>query len=57
MIDRLSEFPGPASVETKERIREDWKLGWDGIIKKPVDVRVMEVPKPALDEDLLYSAV
>ena len=40
LIDRLSEFPGPAAVEIKERITEDWKLGWDGIIKKPVEVGV-----------------
>ena len=57
LIDRLSEFPGPAAVETKERIRKDWKLGWDGIVKKPVEVGVAQVPKLALDEGLLYSTV
>ena len=35
LIGRLSEFSGPAAMKTKERIEEDWKLGWDGIVKGP----------------------
>lgn len=34
LIDRLSEFPGPGMV-AKTQIEEDWKLGWDGIVKEP----------------------
>ncbi|KAF9647525.1 hypothetical protein BDM02DRAFT_3187952 [Thelephora ganbajun] len=36
LIDRLSEFPGSAAIKTKERIKEDWKLGWDSIVKEGV---------------------
>ena len=32
LIERLSEFPGSAATETKESIKEDWRLGWDGIV-------------------------
>ena len=56
LIGRLSEFPGPAATKTKERIKEDWKLGWDGIVKKPVRTRKIRRPELALDEeDILYS--
>jgi len=34
LIDRLSEFPGSGTV-AKTQIEEDWKLGWDGIVKEP----------------------
>jgi len=55
LIDRLSEFPGPAAIRTKEVIKDDWKLGWDGIIKEPVRARKVQRPKLTLDEeDLLY---
>ena len=56
LIDRLSEFSGPAVIETKERIEDDWKLGWDGIVKEPVRARVVQRPKLTLDEGVLYSA-
>jgi len=36
LVGRLSEFPGPVEIKVKERIKDDWKLGWDGIIKEPV---------------------
>ena len=49
LIDRLSEFPVVAAVETKKRIKEDWKLGWDGIIKEPVRARREQRLKPTLD--------
>ena len=56
LIGCLSEFPGTASIKTKERIKEDWKLGWDGIVKEPAKGRKVEKPKLTLDEeDLLYS--
>ena len=55
LIDQLSEFSGTASMKTKERIKEDWKLGWDGIVKEPVKVRKVLKPKLSLDEeDILY---
>ena len=55
LIDQLSEFSGTASMKTKERIKEDWKLGWDGIVKESVKVRKVQKPKLALDEeDILY---
>ena len=55
LLDRLSEFPGTASTKTKERIAEDWKLGWHGIVKEPVKGRKVQKPELTLDEeDLLY---
>ena len=55
LIDRLSEFPGKAATKTKEGIKEDWRLGWDGIVKEPANGRKVQRPKLALDEeDLLY---
>ena len=56
LIDRLSEFPGNPATKTKERIKEDWELGWDGIVKEPVKCRkVVQKPELTLDEeDLLY---
>ena len=55
LIDRLSEFPGTAAIKTKERIEEDWRLGWCGIVKEPAKGRKVQRPKLALDEeDLLY---
>lgn len=45
LIDRLSEFSGPAAVETRERIEEDWKLGWDGIVKEPTRARKAQRPR------------
>jgi len=55
LIDRLSEFPGPAAIKTKERIQDDWKLGRDGIVKEPFRARKVQRPKLTLDEeDLLY---
>ena len=39
LIGRLSEFSGPAAMRMNERIEEDWKLGWDGIVKGPVGAR------------------
>ena len=55
LIGRLSEFPGPAAMKTKERIKEDWKLGWDGIAKEPVRTRKVQRPELTLDEeDILY---
>ena len=54
--DRLSEFPGTAAIRTKERIKEDWKLGWDGIVKEPAKGRKVQRPSLTLDEeDVLYS--
>ena len=32
LVEWLSEFPGNAATKTKEGIKEDWKLGWDGIV-------------------------
>ena len=52
LIGRLSEFSGPAVVRAKERIKEDWELGWDGIVKEPVRARKVQRPKLNLDEDL-----
>ena len=55
LIDRLSEFPGNAATITKEGIEDDWKLGWDGIVREPVRVRKVQRPTLTLDEeDLLY---
>ena len=55
LIDRVSEFPGNAATKVKERIKEDWKLGWDGIVKQPAEPRTKQKPKLTLDEeDLLY---
>jgi len=56
LIDQLLEFPGTAGIRTKERIKEDWKLGWDGIVKETVKSRKVQKPELARDEeDLLYS--
>ena len=56
LIDRLSEFSGPAAMKTKERIKEDWKLGWDGIVKGPAGARKLQRPKLTLDEeDRMYT--
>lgn len=56
LIGRLSEFPGNASTKTKDRIKEDWQLGWDGIVKESFKGRKVQKPKLNLDEeDLLYS--
>jgi len=56
LIDRLSEFSGPAVMKAKERIKEDWKLGWDGIVKGPAGARKVQRPKLTLDEeDRLYA--
>jgi hypothetical protein len=54
LIGRLSEFSGNAAVKTKEGIKDDWKLGWDGIVKEPVKGRKEQKPKLNLGEDLLY---
>jgi hypothetical protein len=55
LIGRLSEFPGKAATKTEEGIKEDWKLGWDGIVKEPVRGRKVQKPELTLDEeDLLY---
>lgn len=45
LVDRLSAFPGPATIKTRERI-EDRKLGWDGIVRGPT--RTREVQRPML---------
>lgn len=42
LIGRLSEFPGNAVTKTKEGIEDDWKLGWDGIIREPIMVRKVQ---------------
>lgn len=56
LIGRLSEFPGNAATKMGERIKEDWKLGWDGIVKEPVRGRKVQKPELTLDdEDILYS--
>ncbi|KAF9778765.1 hypothetical protein BJ322DRAFT_1114103 [Thelephora terrestris] len=55
LIDRLSEFPGQAATKTKAGIEGDWKLGWDGIVRKTVRGRKVQRPTLTLDkEDLLY---
>ena len=55
LIDWVSEFPGKAATKTKEQIKEDWKLGWDGIVKESVKGRKAQRPKLTLDEeDLLH---
>lgn len=51
LIDRLSEFPGPAAMKTKEMIKEDWKLGWDGIVKGRAGARKVQRPRLTLDEE------
>jgi hypothetical protein len=54
LIDRLSEFRGPGTVvELQEQIKEDWKLGWDGIVKEPTRARTAQRPTLTLDKDLL----
>ena len=53
LIGRLSEFSVPAAVETKERIKDDWKLGWDGIVKGPTGAQKAQRPKLTLDEKSL----
>ena len=50
LIRRLSEFPIPEVGETKELIKEDWKLGWYGIVKKPFGVQKAGRPKLTLNE-------
>ena len=56
LIGWLSEFSGPAVMKTKERIKEDWKLRWDGIVKEPARTRKVQRPRLTLDEeDILYS--
>lgn len=54
LIDRVSEFPGKAATKTKEGIKEDWKLGWDGIVKEAVNGRKGQRPKLTLDEEDLF---
>ena len=49
LIGWLSKFPGPAAIETKERIKEDWKLGWDGIVKEPIRPGKVQRPRLILD--------
>ena len=49
LIDRLSEFPGPVAIKTKERIKEDWKLGWDGIVREPTRDQRAQRPKLMVD--------
>ena len=39
LIGRLSEFSGPAATRVNEQIEEDWKIGWDGIVKGTVGAR------------------
>lgn len=56
LIGRVSEFPGEAATKTRERIKEDWKLGWDGIIGEWVGVRKAQKPKSTLDEEELLSS-
>lgn len=51
LIDRFSEFSGPEAIKMKERIQEDWKLGWDGIVKGPVGERKVQRSKLTLDEE------
>ena len=50
LVNRLSEFPIPAAEETNELIKEDWKLGWDGIVRGPVRDQKAERPKLTLNE-------
>ena len=57
LIGRLPEFSGPAAMKTKERIEEDWKLGWDGIVKGPARARKVQKPKLTLDEEDLFRKV
>ena len=45
LVIRLLKFPVPVVTEMKERIRDDWKLGWGGIIQGPAKVRKAERPK------------
>ena len=55
LIERLSEFPGNAATKTKEGIKEDWRLGRDGIVVDAVRARKGQRPEVVLDEeDLLY---
>ena len=55
LIERLSEFPGNAAAKTKEGIKEDWRLGRDGIVVDVVRARKGRKPEVVLDEeDLLY---
>jgi len=55
LIDRLEEFSRAAATKTKEGIKEDWKLGWDGIVKEPIRAPNAQRPKLTLDEqDLLH---
>ena len=42
---RLLGFRVPAVTETEERIKDDWKLGWDGIMRGSAKVRKAERPK------------
>ena len=44
-------------MKTKERIEEDWKLGWDGIVKGPARARKVQKPKLTLDEEDLFRKV
>ena len=54
LINRLSKFPGPAAIETKERIKEDWRLGRDGIVKEPIRPGKMQKPRLTLDGHRMY---
>ena len=55
LIKQLSEFPGNAATKAKEGIKEDWRLGWDGIVVDAVRTRKGRKPEVVLDEeDLLY---
>lgn len=53
LIVRFLEFPVLAVAETKERIKEDWKLGWYGIVKGAARARKVQRPKLTLDEKRL----
>jgi len=43
--------------KTETQIKNDWKLGWDGIVNEPIRTRKVRGPELTLDEeDLLYSS-
>ena len=50
LIVQFLEFPIPAVAEMKERIKEDWKLGWYGIVKEGAKSQKVQRPKLTLDE-------
>ena len=51
LIDRVSEFSGKAATNAEEQIKEDWKLGWDGIVKESAKGRKVQRPELTLDEE------